>query len=209
MTDTATLAAQLFRKISRPHPALHRRRVLHSVDGDWFDGLERGLPAGTAGKKADIDLAVAAARRAFVEGPWPRMLPGDDSYPPPDAPGHRGVRERPLAELKSWTGAGSRGPGAARGREFPLLRRTWSWRRPMTPTRCPAGGSTTSTASRSAWPGSYTRGTRPSCSSPVRGPPLPPATPSVLKPAEFTPLSASLWAGIFGGARLPKASSTW
>jgi 5-carboxymethyl-2-hydroxymuconic-semialdehyde dehydrogenase len=28
-----------------------------------------------AGKKADIDRAVAAAKRAFDEGPWPRMLP--------------------------------------------------------------------------------------------------------------------------------------
>ena len=28
-----------------------------------------------AGKKADIDRAVAAARRAFTDGPWPRMLP--------------------------------------------------------------------------------------------------------------------------------------
>jgi phenylacetaldehyde dehydrogenase len=30
-----------------------------------------------AGDKADIDAAVAAARKAFEAGPWPRMLPGD------------------------------------------------------------------------------------------------------------------------------------
>jgi phenylacetaldehyde dehydrogenase len=32
-----------------------------------------------AGDKADIDLAVAAARRAFESGPWARMTPGDRS----------------------------------------------------------------------------------------------------------------------------------
>ena len=28
-----------------------------------------------AGQKEDIDLAVAAAREAFVNGPWPKMKP--------------------------------------------------------------------------------------------------------------------------------------
>ena len=32
-----------------------------------------------AGDKADIDLAVAAARRAFESGPWARMTPRDRS----------------------------------------------------------------------------------------------------------------------------------
>src|ERR1043165_4652902 len=32
-----------------------------------------------AGDKADIDLAVAAARRAFESGPWQRISPGDRS----------------------------------------------------------------------------------------------------------------------------------
>src|SRR5580700_2715022 len=32
-----------------------------------------------AGDKADIDLAVAAARRAFETGPWPKIKPGDRS----------------------------------------------------------------------------------------------------------------------------------
>ena len=32
-----------------------------------------------AGDKADIDLAVAAARRAFESGPWSRISPGDRS----------------------------------------------------------------------------------------------------------------------------------
>src|SRR5690348_16857319 len=32
-----------------------------------------------AGEKADIDRAVAAARRAFESGPWSRLSPGDRS----------------------------------------------------------------------------------------------------------------------------------
>ncbi|MFA6300070.1 MAG: aldehyde dehydrogenase family protein, partial [Nocardioides sp.] len=32
------------------------------------------VPEGSAG---DIDAAVAAARRAFDEGPWPRMTPAE------------------------------------------------------------------------------------------------------------------------------------
>jgi phenylacetaldehyde dehydrogenase len=57
------------------------------IDGRWVTAIEGGeidvidpatgvvfdsVPAGTA---ADVDLAVAAARRAFDEGPWPRMTP--------------------------------------------------------------------------------------------------------------------------------------
>src|SRR6478735_6495804 len=54
-----------------------------SVDGDTFDVLEpvsnEVYVRAAAGKKADIDLAVAAATRAFREGPWPRMLPRERS----------------------------------------------------------------------------------------------------------------------------------
>jgi len=50
-----------------------------SVSGETFDVLDpvTNQPYITAasGDKADIDLAVAAATRAFTEGPWPRMLP--------------------------------------------------------------------------------------------------------------------------------------
>ncbi|HET6825789.1 MAG TPA: 5-carboxymethyl-2-hydroxymuconate semialdehyde dehydrogenase, partial [Amnibacterium sp.] len=50
-------------------------RSVDSVDGDTFDVLdpvsnEPYLQA-AAGKKADIDRAVAAARTAFTDGPWP------------------------------------------------------------------------------------------------------------------------------------------
>lgn len=54
--------------------------ALHdSVSGDVFDVLEpttnEPYVTAAAGDKADIDRAVAAAKRAFDHGPWPRMLP--------------------------------------------------------------------------------------------------------------------------------------
>ena len=54
-----------------------------SVDGDTFDVLDpvsnETYVQAAAGQRADVDLAVAAARRAFTDGPWPRMLPRDRS----------------------------------------------------------------------------------------------------------------------------------
>ena len=50
-----------------------------SLDGDTFDVLDpvsnEVYLTAAAGKKADVELAVAAARTAFTDGPWPRMLP--------------------------------------------------------------------------------------------------------------------------------------
>ena len=86
MTHTATAPAG-----ERDVPADLPEHIRHyidgefvaSVDGDTFDVLdpvtnETYLQA-AAGKKADIDRAVAAARLAFTEGPWPRMLPRERS----------------------------------------------------------------------------------------------------------------------------------
>ncbi|MBF6248778.1 aldehyde dehydrogenase family protein, partial [Nocardia elegans] len=54
-----------------------------SVDGDTFDVLDpvtnETYVQAAAGKKADIDRAVAAARKAFTEGPWPKLLPRERS----------------------------------------------------------------------------------------------------------------------------------
>ncbi|HEY9293701.1 MAG TPA: 5-carboxymethyl-2-hydroxymuconate semialdehyde dehydrogenase [Microlunatus sp.] len=50
-----------------------------SVDGDTFDVLDpvtnNAYLQAAAGKLADIDNAVRAARVAFDDGPWPRLLP--------------------------------------------------------------------------------------------------------------------------------------
>ena len=54
-------------------------RFVDSVSGATFDVLDpvsnETYARAAAGQKEDIDLAVAAARRAFLEGPWPRMKP--------------------------------------------------------------------------------------------------------------------------------------
>ena len=53
--------------------------LVDSVDGATFDVLEpttnRAYITCSSGSQADVDLAVSAAKRAFEEGPWPRMLP--------------------------------------------------------------------------------------------------------------------------------------
>src|SRR6266516_3998694 len=62
---------------------------LHFIDGDFragrdqqtFETLDpstnRPIAMVAAGGPADVDAAVAAARRAFDEGPWPRMKPAE------------------------------------------------------------------------------------------------------------------------------------
>jgi phenylacetaldehyde dehydrogenase len=66
-----------------------KRRLL--IDGKWVDAQSgRTFPVYNpatgevldecaAGEKADIDLAVKAARRAFERGPWSRLTPGQRS----------------------------------------------------------------------------------------------------------------------------------
>lgn len=59
------------------------RRYGHFIGGQWVDGRDeilRAAPASgqvvsavAAGEGPDVDDAVAAARRAFDDGPWPRM----------------------------------------------------------------------------------------------------------------------------------------
>lgn len=77
-TDAASTLQHLRRQLQERPPAV-------LIDGRWqpcasdktlqVDDPATGEPiaAIAAGDGADIDLAVAAARRAFREGPWPRM----------------------------------------------------------------------------------------------------------------------------------------
>src|SRR5690606_18657046 len=55
-----------------------------------------------AGKKADIDRAVQAPRRAFPEGPWPRMLPRERSRILHRVADIVESRDARLAELESF-----------------------------------------------------------------------------------------------------------
>lgn len=81
-------------------------RFVDSVDGDTFDVLDpvtnQTYLTAAAGKKADIDLAVAAARTAFTEGPWPRMLPRERSRVLHRIADIVESRDERLAELESF-----------------------------------------------------------------------------------------------------------
>jgi phenylacetaldehyde dehydrogenase len=66
---------------ARPHALLIDGKAVQAGAGATLeainpaDGARIGLIA--AGDSRDVDLAVAAARRAFDAGPWPRMSPGE------------------------------------------------------------------------------------------------------------------------------------
>ena len=132
-----------------------------SVGGETFDVLDpvsnETYVTAAAGQTADVDLAVAAATRAFPEGPWPRMKPRERvAHPEPDRRRRRGAGRPPgrARDLRHRPAdhPGAR-PGAACRRELPLLRRPdrRPGRRHLQGAR--PRSSTTSTASRSASPG--------------------------------------------------------
>ena len=72
-------------------PRQSQRRNIALIDGKWVPAksgetfpvedpaTEETIAHVPAGDKADIDLAVAAARRAFETGPWSCISPGDRS----------------------------------------------------------------------------------------------------------------------------------
>jgi 5-carboxymethyl-2-hydroxymuconic-semialdehyde dehydrogenase len=183
-----------------------------SVDGATFDVLEPVsndvyLEA-AAGKKADVDRAVAAARDAFLNGPWPRMLPRERSRILHRIADLVESRDARLAELESFdsglpiTQALGQARRAAENFRFfadlvvaqsddtfkvPGRQINYVNRKPIgvagliTPWNTPF--------MLESW---------------KLGPALATGNTVVLKPAEFTPLSASLWAGIFEEAGLPE-----
>lgn len=183
-----------------------------SVGGDTFDVLDpvtnENYTTASAGKKADIDLAVAAAKRAFDDGPWPKMLPRERSRVLHRIADIVESRDQRLAELESFdsglpiTQALGQARRAAENFRFfadlivaqaddtfkvPGRQINYVNRKPIgvagliTPWNTPF--------MLESW---------------KLGPALATGNTVVLKPAEFTPLSASLWAGIFEEAGLPK-----
>ena len=77
-------------------------QFVDSIGGETFDVLDpvsnESYVKAAAGQKADIDLAVAAAKRAFDSGPWPRMLPRQRSR----------ISSNTGQEMSSWGGTESR-----------------------------------------------------------------------------------------------------
>ena len=182
-----------------------------SVDGDTFDVLNpvtnKPYIKAASGKKADIEAAVAAAKKAFDEGPWPKMLPRERSrvlHKIADIVESRGGQ---LAAMESYdsglpiTQALGQARRAAENFRFfadlivaqiddaykvPGRQVNYVNRKPIgvagliTPWNTPF--------MLESW---------------KLGPALATGNTVVLKPAEFTPLSASLWPGIFEEAGVP------
>ncbi len=195
-------------------------RIRHYVDGESVDSLggetfdvldpvtNQTYVQAAAGRRADVDRAVAAARRAFAEGPWPRMLPRERSRVLHRVADLVESRDARLAELESFdsglpiTQALGQARRAAENFRFfadlvvaqsddtykvPGRQINYVNRKPIgvagliTPWNTPF--------MLESW---------------KLAPALATGNTVVLKPAELTPLSASLWAGIFEEAGLPR-----
>lgn len=182
-----------------------------SVGGEEFDVLEpvenENYITAASGQQADIDLAVAAAKRAFDDGPWPKMLPRERSRILHKVADIVESRDEQLALFESFdsglpiTQAKGQARRAAENFRFfadlivaqhddafkvPGRQMNYVNRKPIgvagliTPWNTPF--------MLESW---------------KLGPALATGNTVVLKPAEFTPLSASLWAGIFEEAGVP------
>lgn len=191
----------------------------HFIDGQWVDSIggetfdvldpvsNENYATCAAGQKADIDLAVAAAKRAFDSGPWPRLKPRDRFRVLNRIADLVEERDARLAELETFdtglpiTQALGQAQRAAENFRFfadlivaqsddtykvPGAQLNYVNRKPVgvagliTPWNTPF--------MLESW---------------KLAPALASGCTVVLKPAEFTPLSASLWAEIFREAGLP------
>ncbi|MEO6827582.1 MAG: 5-carboxymethyl-2-hydroxymuconate semialdehyde dehydrogenase [Microbacteriaceae bacterium] len=194
-------------------------RIQHFIDGSFVDSVSSATfevldpvsnqtyATAAAGDADDIDLAVAAAKRAFDHGSWPRLLPRARArvlYAIADAVESQDAR---LAELECFdtglpiTQALGQAQRAAENFRFfadlivaqsddayrvPGRQLNYVNRKPVgvagliTPWNTPF--------MLESW---------------KLAPALASGCTVVLKPAEFTPLSASLWAEIFRAAGVP------
>jgi 5-carboxymethyl-2-hydroxymuconic-semialdehyde dehydrogenase len=182
-----------------------------SVSGKTFDVLDpvsnETYVQAAAGQKEDVDRAVAAARRAFVDGPWPRMKPRERATVLNRIADAVEAQDARLAELETFdTGLpitqslGQARRAAENFRFFADLivaQRDDAYKVPGSQlnyvNRKPIGVAGLITP----WNTPFM------LESWKLAPALATGNTVVLKPAEFTPLSASLWAEIFRGAGLP------
>lgn len=81
-------------------------KFVDSLDADTFDVVEPVTNAvyitSASAKLADVNLAVAAAKKAFDSGPWPRMLPRERSRILHKVADIVESRDAVLAELESY-----------------------------------------------------------------------------------------------------------
>jgi 5-carboxymethyl-2-hydroxymuconic-semialdehyde dehydrogenase len=183
-----------------------------SLDGDTFDVLDpvtnQPYLKAASGKVADIDAAVASAKDAFENGPWPTMLPRERARVLNKIADVIESREDSIASFECFdtglpiTQAKGQARRAAENFRFfadlivaqhddafkvPGRQANYVNRKPkgvaglITPWNTPM--------MLESW---------------KLAPAIATGNTVVLKPAEFTPLSASLWPGIFEEAGLPK-----
>lgn len=194
-------------------------KIQHFIDGEFVDSVSGATfdvldpvsnetyVQAAAGQKEDIDLAVAAATRAFSEGPWPRMKPRERARVLNRIADAVAAQDQRLAELETFdtglpiTQALGQAQRAAENFRFfadlivaqaddaykvPGSQLNYVNRKPIgvagliTPWNTPF--------MLESW---------------KLAPALATGNTVVLKPAEFTPLSASLWATIFREAGVP------
>src|ERR1700678_2154207 len=79
--DVIALSPRVQQFISQPRKVLIGGRWVPAKSGETFDVFNPATGQRIAGaaacEKPDVDAAVAAARKAFDEGPWPRMTPSE------------------------------------------------------------------------------------------------------------------------------------
>ena len=186
-------------------------KFVDSIDGDTFDVIEpvsnQTYITSASAKIADVNLAVAAAKRAFETGPWPRMLPRDRSRILHKVADIVESRDAVLAELESYdsglpiTQALGQARRAAENFRFfadlivaqqdnafkvPGRQMNYVNRKPIgvagliTPWNVPF--------MQESW---------------KLAPAMATGNTVVLKPASYTPLSAALWPDIFSEAGVP------
>lgn len=186
-------------------------QFVDSIDGDTFEVINpvdnKPYITAAAGKKADIDAAVAAAKEAFEQGPWPRMLPRERARVLTKIADIVESREDVLAEMESFDSG------------LPITQAKGQARRAAENFRFFADLIVAQTDDTFKVPGrqiNYVNrkpigvaGLITPWNTPFMleswklAPAIATGNCVVLKPAEFTPLSASLWAGIFEEAGLP------
>jgi 5-carboxymethyl-2-hydroxymuconic-semialdehyde dehydrogenase len=205
--------------VARRLPAGLPDRIRHFIDGEFADAADgttfevldpvsnQTYITAAAGGPADVGRAVAAARLAFAEGPWPRLVPRERAGVLNRIADAVTAQNETLAEIETFdtglpiTQALGQAQRAAENFRFfadlvvaqaddlyqvPGRQVNYVHRKPagvaglITPWNTPF--------MLESW---------------KLAPALAAGCTVVLKPAEFTPLSAGLWAGIFREAGLP------
>src|SRR5207302_6095306 len=79
--EVTALNTRVQQFISQPRKVLIDGRWVDAQSGESFDVFNpatgQRIALAAACLKADVDAAVAAARKAFDQGPWPRMSPSE------------------------------------------------------------------------------------------------------------------------------------